>query len=40
VSNCIEVLNGLTGNAAMLTWYQGNFIGVLNKITSSEAMLS
>ena len=22
----------------MLTWYQGNFIGVLNKIVGSEAM--
>ena len=24
---------------AMLTWYQGDFLGVLNKIASSEAML-
>ena len=38
MNNCIEVLNGLVGSATMLTWYQGNFTGVLNKIVGSEAM--
>ena len=38
VSNCIGVLNGLAGSATMLTWYQGNFTGVLNRLASSEAM--
>ena len=28
----------LVGNATILTWYQGNFTGVLNKPTGSEAM--
>ena len=39
VSNCTEVLNGPTGSATLLTWYQGNFHGVLNKLAGSEAML-
>ena len=39
MSNCTGVLNGPAGSAAMLTWYQGNFIGVLNRLASSEAML-
>ena len=34
-----RVLNGLVGSEAMLTWYQGNFTGVLNRLASSEAML-
>jgi len=38
VSNCIGVLNGPTGSATMLTWYQGNFTRVLNRLTGSEAM--
>jgi hypothetical protein len=38
VSNCIGVMNGPTGSAAMLTWYQGNFTRVLNKLAGSEAM--
>ena len=38
MSNCIGVLNGPAGNAAMLTWYQGNFTGVLNRLAGSEAM--
>ena len=38
MSNCIGVLNGPAGNAAMLTWYQGNFIGVLNRLAGSETM--
>ena len=38
MSNYTRVLNGLTGNEAMLTWYQGNFTGVLNRLAGSEAM--
>lgn len=38
MSNCTKVLNGPAGSAAMLTWYQGNFTRVLNKLASSEAM--
>ena len=38
MSNCTGVLNGPTGSAALLTQYQGNFIGVLNRLTGSEAM--
>ena len=38
MSNCIGVLNGPAGSAAMLTWYQGNFTGVLNRLAGSEAM--
>ena len=38
MSNCTGVLNGPTGSAAMLTWYQGNFNWVLNKLAGSEAM--
>ena len=36
--NCIGVLNGPAGSASMLTWYQGNFTGVLNRLAGSEAM--
>ena len=39
MSNCIRVLNWTARSAAMLTWYQGNFIGVLNRLAGSEAML-
>ena len=39
VSNYIRVLNGPAGSAAMLTLYQGNFIGVLNRLVGSEAMM-
>jgi hypothetical protein len=39
VSNCTRVLNGPTGSASMLAWYQSNFIEVLNRLTGSEAML-
>jgi len=38
VSNCTGVLNGPVGSAAMLTWYQGNFTGVLNRLAGSEVM--
>ena len=38
VSNCNGVLNGSAGSAAMLTWYQGNFTEVLNRLAGSEAM--
>ena len=38
VSNCTEVLNGPVDSAAMLTWYQGNFTEVLNRLAGSEAM--
>ena len=38
VSNCTGVLNGPVGSATMLTWHQGNFTGVLNRLTGSEAM--
>ena len=38
VSNCTGVLNGPAGSATILTWYQGNFTEVLNKITGSETM--
>ena len=38
MSNCTRVLNGPAGGAAMLTWYQGNFTGVLNRLAGSEAM--
>ena len=38
MSNCTGVMNGPAGSAAMLTWYQGNFTGVLNRLTGSEAM--
>ena len=36
---CTRVLNGTIGSATMVTWYQGNFIGVLNRIAGSEAVL-
>ena len=39
MSNCTGVLNEPVGSATMLTWYQGNFIGVLNRLAGSEAML-
>ena len=39
VSNYIVVMNGPAGSAALLTWYQGNSTGVLNRLASSEAML-
>ena len=38
MGNCTGVLNGPTGSATMLTWYQGNFTEVLNRLASSEAM--
>ena len=38
MSNCTRVLNGTVGSVAMLTWYQGNFSRVLNRLASSEAM--
>ena len=38
MSNCTGVLNGPTGNAAMLTWYQGNFTEVLNRLAGSKEM--
>ena len=38
MSNYTGVLNGPTGSATMLTWYQGNFTGVLNRLAGSEAM--
>ena len=38
VSNYTVVLNGPAGSAAMLTWYQGNFTGVLDMLASSEAI--
>ena len=38
MSNCIGVLNVPIGSATMLTWYQGNFTGVLNRLASSEVM--
>ena len=38
MSNYTGVLNRPVGNAAMLTWYQGNFIEVLNRLVGSEAM--
>ena len=40
VSNYTEVLNGLARSASMLTWYQGNFTGVLNKLVGSEELPS
>lgn len=39
VRNLIGVLNRPVGSVALLTWYQGNFIEVLNKISGSKAML-
>ena len=39
MSNCTEVLNGPGNSVAMLTWYQGNFTEVLNRLAGSEAML-
>ena len=38
MSNCTGVLNGPAGSATLLTWYQGNFTRVLNKLAGSEAM--
>jgi hypothetical protein len=38
VSNCTGVLNGSAGSAALLTWYQGNFTGVLNRLAGNEAI--
>ena len=38
MSNCTGVLNGPAGSATMLTWYQDNFTGVLNRLVGSEAM--
>ena len=38
MSNCTRVLNEPAGSATMLTWYQGNFIGVLNRLAGSEEM--
>ena len=40
MSNCIGVLNGPAGSATMLTWYQDNFIEVLNRLTGNETMSS
>ena len=39
MSNCTGVLNGPAGSATMFTWYQGNFIEVLNRLTGNEEML-
>ena len=39
MSNCTGALNGSVGSATKLTWYQGNFAEVLNKIAGSEAMM-
>ena len=38
MSNCTGLLNRPASSAAMLTWYQGNFTGVLNSLAGSEAM--
>ena len=38
MSNCIGVSNGSTSSATMIAWYQGNFIGVLNRLAGSEEM--
>ena len=38
VSKLVRVLNRISKSGAMLTWYQGNFIGVLNRLIGSEAM--
>ena len=38
MSNCTRVLNGPASSATMLTWYQGNFTRVLNRLAGSEAM--
>ena len=38
MSNYTGVLNGFAGSATMLTWYQGDFTGVLNRLIGSEAM--
>ena len=39
MSNCTRVLNGPYGSANMLTWYEGNFTEVLNRLAGSEEML-
>lgn len=36
--NYIGVRNRIVDSASMLTWCQGNFTGILNKLSSSEAM--
>ena len=38
MSNYTRVLNDPTRSATMLTWYQGNFIGVLNRLAGNEYM--
>ena len=38
MSNYTGLLNRPAGSAAMLTWYQGNFTEVLNKLTGNQAM--
>lgn len=38
MSNCTGVLDGPVDSAAMLTWYQGNFTRVLNRLAGSEAI--
>ena len=40
MSNYTWVLNGLIGSTTVLTWYQGNFTGVLNRLAGSEVMPS
>ena len=39
MSNYTKVMNGLARSATMLTSYQGNFNGVLNRFVGSETML-
>ena len=38
MSNYTGVLNGPASSATLLTWYQGNFTGVLNRLAGSEEM--
>ena len=38
MSKYIGILNEIAGSATMLTWYQGNFIRVLDRFAGSEAM--
>ena len=36
MSNYTKVLNVLVSSASTLTWYKGNFTGVLNMLADSE----
>ena len=38
MSNYTKVLNGPASGEVMLTWYQGNFTEVLNRLSSCEAI--